>query len=54
MENTVLTSEKINIHLNDAKKDSRERFYELNENNGKSVPNEMENPTLKMVKNLFN
>ena len=43
MEKSALTTEKINIQLDDVRKESRKRFYKSKEKkNGKSVPIEPE------------
>ena len=46
MENSALITEKINIQLDDVRKESRRRFYESKKNNGKSIPIEIEYPTI--------
>ena len=42
MEKSALITEKINIQLDDVRKEFRRRFYESKEKNGKSVPIETE------------
>ena len=42
MEKSARIKEKINIQLDDVRKESRRRFYEPNKKNGKSVPIETE------------
>ena len=44
MEKSALIKEKINIQLDDVRKEYRRRFYEPNKKNGKSVPIETEYP----------
>ena len=46
MEKSALITEKINIQLDDVRKESRRRFYESKEKNKKSVPIETEYPTI--------
>ena len=46
LEKSALITEKINIQLDDVRKESRRRFYESEERNGKSVPNETEYQTI--------
>ena len=46
LEKSALITEKINIQLDDVRKESRRRFYESEERNGKSVPNETEDQTI--------
>ena len=45
MEKSALIAEKINIELDDVRKESRRKFYKSKEKNGKSVPTETEYPT---------
>ena len=42
MEKSTLTNEKINIQLNDVRKESRKKFYEPKEKNEKRIPTETE------------
>ena len=46
MEKSALITEKINIQLEDVTKESRQRFYESKEKNGKTVPIETEYPII--------
>ena len=46
MEKSALIAEKINIKLDDVRKESRRTFYKSKEKNGKSVPIETEYPTI--------
>ena len=46
MEKSALITEKINIQLEDVRKESRQRFYESKEKNGKTVPIETEYPII--------
>ena len=46
MEKSALITEKINIQLDDVRKESRRRFYESKEINGKSVSIETEYPII--------
>ena len=46
MEKSAPITEKINIQLNDVRKESRRRFCESKEKNGKSVPIETEYPII--------
>ena len=52
MEKSSLTKEKINIQLNDVRKESRKRFYESKEKNEKRVPTETEYLTIENVKKV--
>ena len=49
MEKFALTTEKINIQLNDVRKESRNRFYESKEKNEKVFPLKWETRPLKML-----
>ena len=46
MEKSALITEKINIQLDDFRKESRRSFYESKEKNGKSAPIETEYPAI--------
>ena len=46
MEKSALITEKINIQLDDARKESSRRFYESKKKDGKNVPIETEYPTI--------
>ena len=52
MEKSALTKEKINIQLNDVRKESRKRFYESKEKYEKRVPTETENLTVENVEKV--
>ena len=46
MKKSALITGKINIQLDDIRKESRSWFYESKEKNGKSVPTETKYPTI--------
>ena len=52
MEKSALTKEKINIQLNDVRKESRKRFYESKKKNEKRVPTETEYLTTENVEKV--
>ena len=52
MEKSSLTKEKINIQLNDVRKESRKRFYESKGKNEKRVRTETEYLTIESVEKV--
>ena len=52
MEKSALTTERINIQLDDIRKESRRRLYESKEKNGKSVPTETEYPIIETAEKV--
>ena len=52
MEKSSLTKEKINIQLNDVRKESRKRFYESKEKNEKRAPTETGYLTIENVEKV--
>ena len=53
IQKSTLITEKINIQLDDVKKVSRRRFYELKEKNGKRVSIETEYPTMENTEKVI-
>ena len=52
MEKSALITERINIQLDDIRKESRRRLYESKEKNGKSVPTETEYPIIETAEKV--